>query len=327
MQPIDPALVSLRVAQARLRGWSLKKLRGDLWEHPHHGLVRPAHLVLDQPAELVADAIGLMSDGCVLGGWASRWYQGGQMCDGLDRAGQQRDVLVHCVPGARIRRRTGIKPFEGLLLPEEVVQLETIAVATLARATFDEMRLAEGLRETVVALDMGTSTTIVQARAGMSTIAGIVSRHRKLKGIVRIAQAFPYASSRSCSPWETRTRLVAVLDAGIADWEVNVPVFGLGGQLLGIPDMLNLRAGLVLESDGAEHRAEDRHNDDNEREEKFERAGLTVVRVGTAQHADRIRVVRRISAAYEDGLRSTRRAWTLDKPDWWWRWAPGRRWD
>lgn len=58
------------------------ELRGEKYEAPYRGLRRPAGLSADQPALRVADAIGLMTSGCVLTGWASRLLQGQAYCDG-----------------------------------------------------------------------------------------------------------------------------------------------------------------------------------------------------------------------------------------------------
>src|SRR5699024_10512037 len=142
--------------------------------------------------------------------------------------------------------------------------------------------------------DMATSTTAQGARTSYDNLASAIARHPKTRGIVQARTALSYATTRCASPLETRTRLVAVLDAGIDDWLVNVPVFDLHENLLGIADLLNVRSALVLESDGGDHRKVPRHNADNAREEGFERHNCTVVRVGAADHSARPDLVRRI---------------------------------
>src|SRR5699024_4773811 len=113
------------------------------------------------------------------------------------------------------------------------------------------------------------------------------------------------------------------------NWFVNVAVFDLHERLLGIADLLEPSAGLVLESDGAGHREIEQHSADNAREEAFERHNLVVVRVGAVDHRDRDSLRNRIQSGYRDGntRRRARDRWTLQKPGWWWNWPPGRRWD
>lgn len=275
----------------------------------------------------VADAVGLLTTSCALGGWASLRAQGNTWFDGLDGHGEERRALVHCQPGSQLRRRSILQPFRGSLYPDEVIDFQTYSLATMARAVFDEMRMASSIREAVVALDMATSTTIGLPHTTMERVERVITSHHKVRGLVQARNAWALGSGRSASPWETRTRLVATLDAGMSKLQVNVPIFNPHGTLLGIADLLDEEAGLVIESDGADHRENERHTDDNRREEAFERSGLVVSRVTSLDHQDRWRTVGRLVAARRDALRTVKREWTTAKPDWWWTWEPGRRWD
>lgn len=60
---------------------------------------------------------------------------------------------------------------------------------------------------------------------------------------------------------------------------MNSPIFDREGHLLGIADLLEPTSGTVTEYDGSSHRAAVAHAEDNDREERFERHSLTVVRV------------------------------------------------
>ena len=213
------------------------------------------------------------------------------------------------------------------MLADETLVFDHVAVTTLARAVYDQALDARGVRETVVVIDMGVSRVISQARTTLANIHRLVERHHKTRGIVRVRNALALATDRSASPWETRTRMLASLDADINGLLQNVPVFNLAGDLLGIADLIDPETGLVIESDGAHHREAEQHTDDNRREERFERANAVVCRVTALDHRDRWNTVARIRQAYLDAARQTNRSWTLEKPDWWWRWEPGRRWD
>lgn len=327
MDRIDPTLISLRVKRARALGFSPGELRGQLWEHPSQGVVRPAYFAVDSTTAQIADAVSLMGNANALGGWASLRVQGNSWFDGLDRSGELREIVIHCLPGSQLRVRPGVRPTEGDTFPDEIVSLEHYDVASLARAAYDEMRLARGLREAVVVLDMALSTTSDVPHTTLAAVTRVVLSHHKTRGIVQARKSLELATSRSASPWETRTRLIAELDAGITGLKVNVPVFDLRGNLLGVADLIDPATGLVIESDGAGHRELERHTDDNRREEKFERARLVVCRVTSLDHADRWGTVGRLNRARLDASRERERLWTLDKPEWWYHWAPGRRWD
>jgi hypothetical protein len=262
----------------------------------------------------------------VLGGWASLWAQGNRWFDGFDRGGDPRDVLIHCLAGSQLRVRPGIIPSQADLHPDEVDSLAHYDVATLARSAYDEMRVAGSLRDAVVVLDMAVSTTSGVAHTTLAAVRRVVESHHKTRGIVQARNALDLGTSRSASPWETRTRLLAQLDVGITSLQVNVPVFDLFGTLLGIADLIDPETGLVIESDGSGHREAQKHTDDNVREEKFERAGLVVCRVTSLDHAHRWATVGRINSAWADAGRMRKRLWTLEQPDWWASWLPARRW-
>lgn len=104
-------------------------------------------------------------------------------------------------------------------------------------------------------------------------------------------------------------------------------IFDRAGRFLGVPDLLDVDAGLVLEYDGGSwnstrtpggHRDRDQHREDNAREELFERAGLLVVRADKGDLSRYRRRLRdRLTAARCDGLRRdrSRDGWTLQPPD------------
>jgi len=274
----------------------------------------------------VVDAVALMTEGCVLGGWASRYLQGCPFSDGIDRFGGEQDVLIITGQDTQLRKRPGIRPSERRLHHNEIVDFQGVRVTTLARSAYDDMLDAFNIAEAVVITEMTVSRVADGARTTLESVRGVVDAHRKTRGIAQVRQAVERVSERSGSPWETRLRLVAEDDAGISGWLINVPVFDDFEQLLGIADLLEPASGLVLESDGAGHREEMQHSDDNKREEKFENSGLVVSRAAAVDHRRLRRLVQRLCAAHTTAkVNERRRLWTLDQPDWWHRWEPGRR--
>lgn len=312
----------------REQGITKWRLHSAEYASPHYGVHRPAGISADQPALRVADAIGLMTTGCILTGWAARWIQGQAYCDGV-RHGTDLPVSILCGPGSRVRPRTGIRPRERLWLPGEVVDLGDVVATTMAHGTYDDMLDAPNQIEAHVAVEMATSTVIEQPRTRLDSVQGVFDAHVKTRGRRQARWALAHATTRSASPWETRTRVLASEALGVDDWLVNVPTFDAFEKLLGIADLIDPDSGLVIESDGADHRNIAMHNNDNVREEGFENHGSAVVRIGSAQHrrAERPTTIQRIRQGRELAYAMGPSTWTTDKPAWWWNWPPGRRWD
>ncbi|HLR85690.1 MAG TPA: hypothetical protein VK059_12115 [Nocardioidaceae bacterium] len=317
-----------RTSAMRAQGISKWMLDGDEYVSPHYGVHRPAGICSDPEAMRIADAIGLMTDASILTGWAARWIQGQAYCDGV-LYGKELPVSILFGPGSRLRPRPGIRPRERLWLPGEVIDLGDVVAATMARAAYDDMLDAPNQLEALVAVEMATSTVIKQARTDLCNVQGVFDAHVKTRGRRQARWALAHATTRSASPWETRTRVLATEVLGVDDWLVNVPVFNGFEDLLGIADLIDPDSGLVLESDGAEHRNIAVHNNDNVREEAFENHGSAVVRIGSAQHAraERPTTIERIRQGRERAYSMGSCTWTTDKPAWWWNWPPGRRWD
>lgn len=321
---MDPTRAGLRTGDLSTIGLGRsRQLRRANWVTTTRGIHVPEYLLGDPDLPTIATAIAAMGTKGALGGWAAL------VCHGVPYFGREAygpRALVHCLPGSRLRARPTIKPFEGLVHDDELIEVEGARFATIARAAFDEMRMARSLDDAVVVADMASSRITDGGRTSLRAIEQVIGSHHKVRGIVRATAALPLAHERSASPWETRLRMRAVRDVGLRDLLVNVPVFDRHENLLGIADLLEPRVGLVLESDGAQHRQIDQHRDDNEREEKFEHAGLVVARFTAADHADRWGVVGRVEQARQRAARSaTPRGWTLDPPAWWFTWEPGRR--
>ncbi|MDN5896643.1 MAG: hypothetical protein L0H93_21805, partial [Nocardioides sp.] len=93
---------------------------------------------------------------------------------------------------------------------------------------------------------------------------------------------------------ESGLRLVCEVDAGFPRLEVNCPVRDLTGRLLGIADLLDVDAGLVVEFDGAEHRGITRHNADLKKDEALRQVRMEVTRVSGTDLLNRRMVVQRL---------------------------------
>lgn len=312
----------------RAAGVPVSELRRASWRRPFRGVARLVGAEDAHPQTRIRDAAALLAPDGAIGGWASRWWQGCPYCDGLDRYGAELPVLLHTSARLRRRERAGVEPTRCQLHPDELVELDGLRLTSLARAAYDDARLACDDAEAVVVLDMSVSRVTGGARTTLGEVRRVLARHTKTRGIARVRRAIELATDRSASPWESRMRVFAVTELGMHNWAVNQPIFDQHGRLLGIPDLLDPATGLVLESDGSSHRTPERHRDDNVREERFESSNLTVVRVTSGDH----RAPAQLSVRIRDGDRRARArdvrrdSWTLTKPAWWSASALARRW-
>lgn len=317
----------VRTSAALKGGASRSTLAGRPIEHPYHGVVRERVEGGRSARGRIDDALPLLTQGAVLTGWAAAHYQGVRMLDGWDRRMQEQPITIATPEHGQLRRRPGIAPTRRTLHRNEVLILDDITIATIARAAYDMALDAPNVCEALVAIDMCASTVIRQSRTTLANIVNLIGNHRKTRGIEQARRAISLASSRSASPWETRTRYEAEIGAGINGLLVNVPVFDATGNLAGIADLLDAQAGLVIESDGSDHLKAAAHSDDNVREEDLEMLGLFVSRVTAIDHRDRKSLHDRLSRArLHAAMDKRKQTWTLDKPAWWWRWPPSRRW-
>jgi len=296
------------------------EIRGLEWHHPYHGIARPNGHDASHPLTRILDAAPLLPPCGCLGGWASMYRQGVAMVDGLDRLGRPNDVLLHICARHRLINRPGIQPTRTQLLPNERRTIDGVSLTTITRAAYDEMCRAPNITEAVVVADMAVSRVSAGSRTTIDAIRTLIARHRKTRGIRQARAAVELASERSASPLETRTRVIVEPAMPGCDLVENRPVFDLRGRLLGIPDLLDLRSGLVVESDGSQHDSADGRTSDHRRDDVFENHGLTVARVTSQHQRDRDALLRRLGHDHRRALArhgSQPLRWTLEEPDWW----------
>jgi hypothetical protein len=209
-------------------------------------------------------------------------------------------VLV-IVPPARVINRPGITTMRLDLEPEDRLEVRGISCTTGTRAAYDLLRLAPGLVEAVVAGDCLLHAGLTDAAA----ISAYQESHPRRRGLRQLRSALPLLDGAAASPPETRLRLLC-REAGLPPLEVNVPLFDLAGNFLGIVDLLEPVAGLGIEYDGAYHRDLQQHTADNHREEKLEGSGLAIMRVTSLDLADEQALVNRIRMSHRTCLSAPR---------------------
>jgi hypothetical protein len=288
------------------------ELRTPSWRHPHHGRYAWSGTDPETPAQRILEAVSLLTDRCVLGGWAAAFLHGATDLDGRSWFGLLEPVLF-VLPYERRIRRAGIRPIRAPLAPDDVVEIGGVQVTAALRTCFDLMRLRT-VEDAVVAADAMLRANVVTVEA----LTDYVHRHTGWRGVgtARVAVDLVDGAAASCP--ESRLRLLWVVDAGLPHPQVNRPVFDPAGVLLGVPDLLDLESGLVGEYDGAVHRDARRHAADNVREERLESHGLTVVRATAIDLTHkRAQSAQRLRDGYRRAMARNRRLdrWTVEPPE------------
>jgi len=248
-------------------------------------------------------------------GGAAAYVLGADTLDGRDPfTGARQPVRLVLAPGGSHRHVPGVRSVRAALEAEEITDRHGLSVTSVLRTAEDLAREAPDLVEAVVALDVLVQAGLVRQRVLAAELGACVGG----RGARQARAAAALCRTGVRSPWETRLRLF-VLELGLPEPLVNVPVFDLDGNFLGAPDLLDVEAGLATEFDGAGHREREQHRADNVREEGFERGGLVVARADSLDlTVHRAELGRRLRAAHADAMRNRRPVrWTLAEPSWW----------
>lgn len=306
LQPLDddvPTVLTYR--QALDEGLSAWELRGPLWRTPWRG-VRAWNAAGVTP-RLRAEAAALLLPGGgtsgAVGGWAAAHLLGGAEIDGIADDGRTRQPVT-LYPMHRLRPRAGLVLRRSDLSEDDVVEVDGVRVTTPVRTAFDLGRWSSSVRDAVVNLDQVLRCLDLD----LDDVITYANARPRWQGLPRLRATFPLTNPRARSRPESRLRLVWVLDAGLPEPMVNPEVRDASRALLGLPDLLDERTGLVAEYDGGQHRRLGAHTEDNAREERFERVGMTVVRATSLDQGPPL--VARLRAGHADARSRPRGAWT-----------------
>ena len=291
------------------------RLRGPAWQQTTHGHYLPAGVDTTMVLQRILNAGVGMPAGAAVAGWASARVLGVEECDGLGLDGREVLAVPMALGDARVSATSAIDRWFDPLPEADVAEVDGIRFTEARRTTFDRMRRADDLREAVVAVDQMTHAELVS----IEEMRSYVTAHAGWRGVEQARRALALCDPLARNGWETRLRMVWMLDAGLPRPMCNQPLFDRYENLLGYPDLLDADAGVVFEYDGAGHRRIGQHDRDNHREELFEEHGLVVARVTRLGFEHRDALVRRMRRTRERGLRRDRRrdAWTLEIPASW----------
>jgi hypothetical protein len=269
----------------------------------------PATVTNDLVEQRILEASANAGPHAVVTGWAALRLGGGGFFDGLARDGTTQLPVPVAASGGRIRPRPGVLVTYDEIPPDEIVVVHGIRSAVAERALFDEIRREPSFEDQVVAADMAFGGELTSIRR--------MRRYRWTRywyrDVRRLDRVLPWSSEHARSRPEVDLRLIWVKNAEWGDPLVNREVVDLDGQLIGIPDLLDVRRGVTGEFAGAGHRDIDQHEDDVDRAARFRRAGLEPVEVVRRDLARPQLVHARMDEAAERAALLPRR-WQLGPP-------------
>jgi hypothetical protein len=203
----------VRVDPLGLTGPTKAAASGPGWRRTSLGFYVPVGVSDDLPEQRILEQSMRLPAGGAVTGWAACRLLGASFFDGLEQDGRTRlPVPLWVGDLAQLTRDDAADVLRDRIRPEEVTSRGGIPCARPVRALFDQARKAPDVREAVVGVDMMAAAELVsiqQLRSYLHTVGGV-------RGVPLVRTAVELASEYSRSPGETRTRLVWVLDAGLA---------------------------------------------------------------------------------------------------------------
>lgn len=312
----DGLVAPSRTDSSGRAGPTWRAANGPRWRKVGPGLYVPSSADLCVEQRIVEQAARLRPNGrsgCVTA-WAALRWRGAAFFDGLAPGGEVELPVPLSLGGAGAKLRSApgchLERISLSLSDRELVA--GIPVTTPQRALFDEVRRRGSLWSAVEAIDMAAAAGLISVWLFATYVGNANSRN----GAPLARHAVSLAVDESRSPRETWLRLVYTQLANLPEPIVNEPVYDLDGNLLGIPDLFDPVAGLVVEYDGEHHRSIEQHRRDVTREQRFRGVGLEVVSVvrGDSRRAAAARILGvRARALF---LPPSQRAWTLERPPW-----------
>ena len=304
--PVDPTGV---------RGPTRAAARSERWRRTSHGRYVPAFVDGGLVEQRIVEAASVLPDYGGVTGWAQLRWAGGRWFDGVDSDGRTPRPVALAIASDDIRPQPGVVVSAEHLDENDLVEHDGLRTTTSVRSLLFELRFARTLAAAVVAIDMAAYSDLVS----LCELAEFVSRHVGWPGIRRARLALAQADENSWSPRETLMRFIWECVAGLPRPLTNVPVFDRHGRHVGTPDILDVRAGVVGEYDGAVHLTRESRGRDLGREDAFRSVGLEYFTMLATDAGHQGALVARMEAARRRALWLAPDAcrWTVDPPSWW----------
>lgn len=265
------------IDQARAYGLTRDHLRGGEWRRISRGWYRWAGCNLTEELRLETIRRMVPADSAFCGLTAARLL-------GLDVAPPRKpEVIVQRPTGITERVEACIS--RARLGPGEVLTRDGFRVTSPMRTCFDlagRLLLVEG----VVVVDMALHGRLVELEEFRAYVEG----RSGVPGITGARRVLEFAEPKSESPMESRLRMLLV-GGGLPRPQAQVEIHDAGGTLAGRLDLFYPDAKLGIEYDGENHR--DRLTDDNRRQNRLHRVGVSLLRYTAPDLRERPEVILR----------------------------------
>lgn len=244
LRELSTATSPAPVAELRAAGVTEDVLRGSRWVRTARGFYRRAGAEELTSTQRIVDAAALLPDGAVIGGWAAAYAHGVDWLDGRDHGTLAAQPVPVLLPPTMSRRSSpAVRYVQLSRAVPAIATIDGIPFTRERRTAMDLARWAPDLTEAVVAVDALLGARILRVdtlRAGRIAVPGS-------RGIAQATRAVELCRPGVRSPWESRLRMLWVLELRLPSPLVNPPVFDLAGNFLGAPDLLDEEAGLAIE--------------------------------------------------------------------------------
>lgn len=244
------------------------------WEFELRGLARA--LSAATPGAWISHLTAAM----LLGLWLPSWYRG---C---------RELHLSKPKALPPVRRDGVVGHTVLAFDDELTVWDGILISTPARTWLDLARILP-LKDLVAVGDQ----LVRQPRLGLEgrrepwaalpQLTAMLTRHPKLKGIVKARQALELIRPGSDSAPETFLRL-ALTAAGLPEPELQLRIVP-GDHFSPAADLGYRRQRVAIQYDGGHHRTREQQSRDNRRDESFNAAGWRYFKFNADDLADDFR--------------------------------------
>ena len=229
----------------------------------------PSDVDGDVVEQRILEQAGRITSYGAVTGWAALRWHGGNFFDGTSAAGRE-TLPVPLVVHQKLRPDARYTLTQEQLSCTEWSWVGGLPVTTVQRALFDEVRRINSVREKANAVAMAAAARLISTRL----FGHYVADRGPWTGVQGARDAALLSVDDCRSPQEFRMYLCWRIDAELPMPLLNREVYDRDGRLIGVPDLLDVEAGLVGEYQGEDHKDGQRHREDVEREERFRDHGL-----------------------------------------------------
>lgn len=283
--------------------------RGRGWRRVGCGLYVPSSVDAGALEQRIVEAVAGSSGAAAATGWAGLAWQRGRWF--------RRDLPVPVALGDRraVRPRAGVTISEDWLFPDDLTELDGLALTCAERSVTYEVRHSSSLIAAVRVIDMAAYDDLVD----LASLTAYAERLGSRPGTRRLRTALSWAEENAWSPQEPAMRIHWRRAVPRARLLCNAPVFDLDDNHLITPDLIDVEHAVAGEYDGVVHLEPGAFRRDLNRDALYRDLGIELVTMMSTDAPDISDFLVRLDAAYRRAAerRGAERHWTMQQPAWW----------